>query len=376
MVQTWTAQQVQELPPLQTSLTDWTVVGSYNWGSDDCVVIPGAPRRWASPPGPVRLPRENKGRVRARFQEKHLALEPLVRAVAACTPDFPFPAVDVVLDRNLLRLLYQFCTQSPSRQDFRAALTLRGGTVLVTRRARRGFPVYAGYGGPFEDRFTEPLDSAIDGSHRRVSVCSLAGLRVLLRFEVDAIRAPPEPESQSHAEDGDAGRAPPAAAQAANRPAEAAPEAAAGAAAAGMRVRYAGRFDGASATVELKTKARGYAHEFDYASAWAQTLLGNDAALAIGFHSTGYVERATVLSREDLERKVGPRGPEGLARTARLLVEICGLARRTLRGADAQELVLDCNGRALTASVGAAASPALPAELARLFDGEAGARPA
>jgi hypothetical protein len=111
-------------------------------------------------------------------------LEPLFRAISITAPETDLNSFDIITDRRNLRLLLDF----PRQEAFRIDAEIVGNSLLLSRwidwSSRRQS---AGYGKEFEKTFTTTPKCA-EGSlvHKRAIAYTLAGLRILVRFEVDA----------------------------------------------------------------------------------------------------------------------------------------------------------------------------------------------
>lgn len=112
-------------------------------------------------------------------------------------PDIDLNSFDIITDRRNLRLLDDFVCGR--RQDeFRIDAEIVGNSLLLTRwidwEQRAGYS--GGYGKEFEKKFTE-IPECAKGSlvHKRAVAYTLGGLRMMVRFEVDACLKAPPPEA-------------------------------------------------------------------------------------------------------------------------------------------------------------------------------------
>jgi len=116
------------------------------------------------------------------------SLEPLFRSIYFLNPEFDPKSIDVVMDRRNLRDLLKII-RSNSVGDFRMDLELVGATLLFIRwekAAKSYINDSKGYGHEFEKAFgTYPKSLRGSTSYYRVIRYSLAGMRILLRFEAD-----------------------------------------------------------------------------------------------------------------------------------------------------------------------------------------------
>ncbi|KAF8246410.1 hypothetical protein K440DRAFT_632135 [Wilcoxina mikolae CBS 423.85] len=127
-------------------------------------------------------------------------LEPLFRALDSSCPTFSPKNIDLITDRRHLRLLLGYA--GGSKKEFRIDAEIVGGTVLfsiwtVFETCYVDGSSKSGYGRNFEKLFTKAPEEA-EGSitHNRVVEYSLGGIRILLRYEVDACVGIPGVQSQ------------------------------------------------------------------------------------------------------------------------------------------------------------------------------------
>jgi len=122
-------------------------------------------------------------------------LEPLFRALSITKPELDLNSFDVITDRRNLRLLLAFVSGQIRKEEFRWDVEVVGNSVLFSRWIdweSRGRP--AGYGREFEQHFAK-IPRCASGSlvHKRAVAYTLGGLRMMVRFEVDAcLEAPAE----------------------------------------------------------------------------------------------------------------------------------------------------------------------------------------
>lgn len=117
--------------------------------------------------------------------------EPVFQAMFITNPDMRLDEVDIIVNRNSLRKLFDFA--SGKKQDaFRMDLHMVKDTLFICRRERNfGSLVHGphdpGFGHSFENAFTkteEELNSS--GGHHRVIRYRIGQLNCVVRFEVDA----------------------------------------------------------------------------------------------------------------------------------------------------------------------------------------------
>ncbi|KAF5340780.1 hypothetical protein D9611_007520 [Ephemerocybe angulata] len=178
-------------------------IGSYSWTACETptVIVPGAPRQWLNRTAPYNV-QPDIGLFFVDQNGYRMSRAPLVPLVASVNkrtetnPDFDFDwaSVDVVTDRNALRKLMRWVRNEEGMRDFRMDLELAGEkTVLVNRWEARTREMYNGrtYGYNFEKSSTEPAPGCQKGSgHHRIVTYDLNGLKMVVRFEVDACLPP------------------------------------------------------------------------------------------------------------------------------------------------------------------------------------------
>ncbi|KAJ6624424.1 hypothetical protein B0H10DRAFT_739122 [Mycena sp. CBHHK59/15] len=171
-------------------------------------MISGSPPEWQNKATPYEVPADlgiffvdQNG-----FQMPSAVLLPLITAVdkvneANSSPSgFDWSAVDFVTDRNGLRKLMRWIdgiNDEVPPKDFRIDLQLVGNTVLFNRWEKRTRENFSGftYGFNFEKASTEPAPGCEESSgHHRIVKYDLNGLKMVVRFEVDAcIPSPAKP---------------------------------------------------------------------------------------------------------------------------------------------------------------------------------------
>lgn len=180
-------------------------LASYNWveAKKPTVIVPGSPVEWTDRPLPFQVSLDDGTNFidQNAYRTKNLALVPLVQVVEAINvdedkPNFDWSSVDFVTDRNGLRKLLRWATDTPGKpaRDFRIDTQLAGEkTVLFNRweKSNRDEPGSASrnpsYGFNFERASTTPALGCKDGTgHHRIVTYDFDGLKMVVRFEVDA----------------------------------------------------------------------------------------------------------------------------------------------------------------------------------------------
>lgn len=117
--------------------------------------------------------------------------EPIFRALGVLNPKFRFDDVDVVVNRNSLRKLLEFC-RGNAVETFRVNLLTVNNTVFIDRCEKSAVEYVrgsteTGYGHGFEKTFTQYTDKSCNSSeHHRVLYYNIGEMRCVVRFEVDA----------------------------------------------------------------------------------------------------------------------------------------------------------------------------------------------
>ncbi|KAF8883761.1 hypothetical protein CPB84DRAFT_1734556 [Gymnopilus junonius] len=182
---------------------DCAYIGSYNWLKRDepTILVPGSPPQWQNRATPYTIPPDTG----VFFSDQNgyripkTVLLPLIVAVnkhAETSKSLPFdwPSMDIVTDRNNLRKLMRWVSGNAER-DFRIDLQLAGKrTVLMNRWEKRTREAFSGrtFGYSFEKASTSPAPGCKDSTgHHRIISYDLNGLKMVVRFEVDACIPPP-----------------------------------------------------------------------------------------------------------------------------------------------------------------------------------------
>ncbi len=112
----------------------------------------------------------------------------MFHALSVMAPNTSFHNVDVLADRNNLRILLEFA-QGKSNGPFRLNLYLVFNTLIIVRRESRWWKLADGnsFGFNFERDFTKTADDMEDAtSHYRAIRYAMGPLNVVCRFEADA----------------------------------------------------------------------------------------------------------------------------------------------------------------------------------------------
>jgi len=103
---------------------------------------------------------------------------------------YKFEELDIVSDRNNLRKLLRWATGVADEKGFRIDIERAGQTCLFNRREEKDAETvegFRGFGHTYEEAATKPSPGCerATGHHRIISI-NFGGLKILLRFEVDA----------------------------------------------------------------------------------------------------------------------------------------------------------------------------------------------
>ncbi|KAJ6538007.1 hypothetical protein B0H19DRAFT_1213651 [Mycena capillaripes] len=182
------------------TITGLESIGSYNWTNapSPTIIVPGSPPAWQNKATPYQVPADTGVFFADQngFRMPSAALLPLIIAVdksheASGNPaafDWYDEKIDFVTDRSVLRKLMRW-TGPGSEKEFRIDTQLAGHTVLLNRWETRTWVKYSGftYGFNFEKASTDPaLGCEESTGHHRVVKYDLNGLKMVVRFEVDA----------------------------------------------------------------------------------------------------------------------------------------------------------------------------------------------
>ncbi|KAF8073568.1 hypothetical protein FPV67DRAFT_1478431 [Lyophyllum atratum] len=180
----------------EVKVTDLQYVGSYNWldKPTPTIIVPGSPRQWTNraPPYQVHADDGLSFKDQNGYRCSNAVLLPLITAVNRMSElsdeDFDWAAIHFVTDRNNLRKLVRWIGGTAS-SDFRIDMQLAGKTILFNRWENRYQELMSGrtFGFNFERASTIPAPGCEDSTgHHRIVEYDLNGLKLIVRFEVDA----------------------------------------------------------------------------------------------------------------------------------------------------------------------------------------------
>ncbi|KAI6001140.1 hypothetical protein EDC04DRAFT_1067456 [Pisolithus marmoratus] len=181
----------------KVQLSNVKPISSYSWieANTPTIAVPGYPRIWrkttvttVSPDSGVHYIDRN-----ASCMGNRPPLIPIFAAVDSLHNDFKYRDLDLMTDRNNLRKLLR-CIDRQHDKTFRIDVDLLGKTCLFTRRDEtlvETIREFRGFGHEYELAATKPRRGA-EGeiSHHRIIGYEFGGLKILLRYEVDACTEP------------------------------------------------------------------------------------------------------------------------------------------------------------------------------------------
>ncbi|KAH7087975.1 hypothetical protein BKA62DRAFT_180411 [Auriculariales sp. MPI-PUGE-AT-0066] len=174
------------------TIRDLSAASSYSWLKDrpqPTIVVPGYPPIWRERHLPVVLNEGLKHNENTNQQQAQSLLA-FAAAVKYRTPQYDFTKLDVVVERNTLRRLLRWATRK--KQDFSIHVDVIGKTIILMRTTEENrMNARYNFGISFESQFTQingPLQDDLSASHYRIIQYNFAGLKMLVRYEVDCVR--------------------------------------------------------------------------------------------------------------------------------------------------------------------------------------------
>ncbi len=200
---------VQPHPSAVTWDADPELLCSYNWfttvDGSNTLFVPGGPSKWTPQDIPYTVPAD-KGFHPTDYnyvRQPHEPFKAVFEAMTLMNPSYDFNDIDVLADRNNLRVLLEF-VQGKTVGPFRLDLYMIFTTLVIVRR-EDGFWRFSngvGHGYNFEKHFTTtPPDLTDASSHYRAIRYRMGPLNVVCRFEADAcISASSSPSDLTNSE--------------------------------------------------------------------------------------------------------------------------------------------------------------------------------
>jgi hypothetical protein len=239
-------------------------------------------------------------------------MEPLFLAISITAPETDLNSFDIITDRRNLRLLLDFASfRGQNQQEFRLDAEIVGNSVILSRwidwESRR---FSEGYGKEFEKAFTNtPECSRGSLAHKRAVGYTLGGLRLMVRFEVDAClqEAPAELASETLGE-------------VTNTPN-------------GHRIILKGALTKAEGVVEMKATAVSAKHPTHGnpigGKAFSQMWFSRTPILCQGFHRNGVFERVAVIDVQDKLENWEQRSQEKIGKLVQVLRRLTEIIKET-----------------------------------------------
>lgn len=174
---------------------DHKLLCSYNWqGANDgtnTIFVPGSPAKFNDSKTLPQFLDTDQG-YHARdynyVRKPRDPFSPLFTALGVMSPGYQFFGVDVLADRNNLRVLLEFA-QGKSNGPFRLDVHMVYNTLVFVRKGERFWMRQngEGIGSNFEKMFTDVTNDMEDATgHYRAIRYAMGPLEVVVRFEVDA----------------------------------------------------------------------------------------------------------------------------------------------------------------------------------------------
>ncbi|KAF9732431.1 hypothetical protein PMIN02_009662 [Paraphaeosphaeria minitans] len=167
---------------------------SYNWqGANDgtnTIFVPGGPAKFVPKTTFPYVIEQDSGFQAADYnyvRKPRDPFAPLFTALGVMNPGFQFSDIDVLADRNNLRILLEFC-QGKSNGPLRLDVHMISNTLVFVRKGEKFWRRQTnGIGNNFEKNFTQPGDDMEDAtSHYRAIQYPVGPLNIVVRFEADA----------------------------------------------------------------------------------------------------------------------------------------------------------------------------------------------
>ncbi|KAF9691360.1 hypothetical protein EKO04_010709 [Ascochyta lentis] len=170
------------------------ILCSYNWSGNvdgsNTIFVPGGPSKWTPQNIPYTVPGD-QGFHPTDYNYVRQPRDPfsaVFHAMTLMNPEYAFNNIDILADRNNLRVLLEF-VQGKTVGPFRLDLYMVFGTLVIIRREDGFWRRSDGknYGFNFEKHFTSPTPDMTDAtSHYRAIRYRMGPLNVVCRFEADA----------------------------------------------------------------------------------------------------------------------------------------------------------------------------------------------
>ncbi|KAI0310145.1 hypothetical protein OF83DRAFT_1166709 [Amylostereum chailletii] len=347
-------------------------IGSYNWtdAKETTIIVPGSPPVWNGRRPPFTLSPDSGIQTidQNGYKSPSSTLAPLFAAVDALKKKVEWPSIDVVTDRNGLRKLMRWIDGNVSK-DFRIDLELAGENTKRYREGSEG----KSYGLKFEDETTNAAQgcSASTG-HYRIIKYDFYGLKMVVRFEVDAClptSTPPATSSSPAATSDDLSdllsSMNVAGSSAAQKSKNAATSGTKDSTSPSLNIVNAGSEVPQSAIVELTTRSERWFHTFDWAEALPQLYLSATPHLYVGLHNRGTFSE--VRKYELNGQEMGERKRTAAASFLKLARTLEGIQELVVEHGEEGRLSLVCQEGVLKVYSRVSAASCLSDELRKRF---------
>ncbi|RDB14674.1 hypothetical protein Hypma_016260 [Hypsizygus marmoreus] len=369
----------------EIKITNLHYAGSYNWVEkpSPTIIVPGSPREWLNKSLPYQVHADDGFSFKDQngYRSPNAVLLPLITAVDEMSKrngdDFDWASIDFVTDRNNLRKLLRWIAGG-TINDFRIDLQLAGKhTVLFNRWEDRYKEQMSGrtFGFNFEKASTRPAPGCVDSTgHHRIVRYDLNGLKMVVRFEVDACIASEAPTSAPKSTPAKPGSSANVddliGALSGVTLSTAVPGSSPSTVADGAReiiVIHGGAEVPQSAIVELTTRSERNAASFDFKESYPQLFLSQTPHHFLAVHERGRFTRMTKRQLESPEIKnlaVDIIQPD-LKKLRRVLDVIMALA---IKHGERGRLSLVCQGGDLKVYERVSDKSCLPDDILQRFD--------
>ncbi|KZS90743.1 hypothetical protein SISNIDRAFT_443730 [Sistotremastrum niveocremeum HHB9708] len=210
---------VPKAPSLTARIRDLEPVASYSWINSEAptILVPGVPPLWLDV-SPFKVARdtgiETVDENGLRVGSGKSSLLPLFAAINDLhgpesgtdnTQPYDFSSLDIVADRNAVRKLLRWVLGG--HDDLRIDIEVAGKTCLFTRREPADYEAiesFQGFGHNYEKAATKLVNGCEKATgHYRIIEFDLNGLKILLRFKLDAHITEPPPTLKQDTDDSD-----------------------------------------------------------------------------------------------------------------------------------------------------------------------------
>ncbi|KAG6909281.1 hypothetical protein DXG01_001225 [Tephrocybe rancida] len=378
-------QTIAKLSPITTDkevkITDLQYAGSYNWldKPTPTIIVPGSPRQWANRATPYQVHADDGMSFKDQngFRCPTSVLLPLVTAVnrmsTLSNEHFDWAAINFVTDRNNLRKLLRWI--NGTGDNFRIDIQLAGKTILFNRWEDRYQEQMSGrtFGFNFETASTRSAPGCESSTgHHRIVRYDLNGLKLVVRFEVDACiisaaspTASPSSTSTSGGLDDIIGAL--SGVKLDTATATPPPPTAHSGAFPKITIIPAGSIVPQASIVELTTRSTNNALNFNWKESYPQLFLSQTAHHFLAVHERGRFHEVNKrkLESSELKKVALDEIQENLKKLRRLLDQVKDLV---IKHGERGRLSLVCRNGELKVYSRTSQASCLPDEVLQLFD--------